>query len=79
MPTILVIEGFRFYFYSNEGTEPAHVHVEKGDGIAKYWLQPVELVNSHGFTRTELRRAREIVEQNVAVFTERWNEYFGRR
>jgi hypothetical protein len=79
MPTILVIEGFRFYFYSNEGTEPAHVHVEKGDGTAKYWLQPVELVNSDGFTRAELRRAREIVEQNAADFIERWNEHFGRR
>lgn len=29
MPTILRLLGFRFFFYSNEGTEPAHVHVEK--------------------------------------------------
>jgi hypothetical protein len=41
MPTLLNIEGFRFYFFSNEGTEPAHVHVEKGDGTAKFWLNPV--------------------------------------
>ena len=54
MPTILVVEGFRFYFFSNEGTEPAHVHVEKGDGTAKFWLQPVELVHSDGF---DTRRA----------------------
>lgn len=79
MPTLLTIEGFRFFFYSNEGTEPAHVHVEKGDGIAKFWLDPVALVFSEGLTRGELRRAREIVADNAADFLERWNEYFGRR
>jgi hypothetical protein len=79
MPTLLNIEGFRFYFFSNEGTEPAHVHVEKGDGIAKFWLNPVSLVSSEGLTRAELRRSREIVEEHAAAFVERWNEYFGRR
>ena len=35
MPTLLRVEGFRFFFYSNERQEPPHVHVEKGDGEAK--------------------------------------------
>ena len=36
MPTILRLEGYRFFFYSNEGSprEPPHVHVERGDGDA---------------------------------------------
>jgi hypothetical protein len=38
MPTLLRVEGFRFFFYSNERQEPAHVHVEKGAGEAKLWL-----------------------------------------
>jgi hypothetical protein len=38
MPTILVFEGFRFFFFSNEGFEPPHIHVEKAEGHAKYWL-----------------------------------------
>jgi hypothetical protein len=46
MPTLLRIEGFRFFFYSNEQDEPPHVHVEKGDGEAKFWLQPVALAYS---------------------------------
>lgn len=31
MPVILRINGFRFFFYSNEGNplEPAHIHVMK--------------------------------------------------
>ena len=43
MPTLLQAEGFRFFFYSNERQEPPHVHVEKGDGEAKLWLQPVQV------------------------------------
>jgi hypothetical protein len=51
VPTLLRIEGFRFFFYSTERQEPPHVHVEKGDGEAKLWLQPSLP------TRTDLPRA----------------------
>ena len=40
MPTILFVQGWRFYFYSNEGNEPMHVHTVKGDAECKYWLHP---------------------------------------
>jgi hypothetical protein len=40
MPTILYVQGWRFYFYSNEGNEPMHVHAVKGDAECKYWLHP---------------------------------------
>jgi hypothetical protein len=40
MPTILRIAGFRFFFFSNEGEEPPHVHVERAESVAKFWLQP---------------------------------------
>ncbi|MFL4986114.1 MAG: DUF4160 domain-containing protein [Xanthobacteraceae bacterium] len=49
MPTILRVSGFRFFFYSLEGSEPAHVHIEHGDSIAKFWLNPVSLAESRGF------------------------------
>ncbi len=51
MPTLLRIEGFRFFFYSSERQEPPHVHVEKGDGEAKLWLQPVDLSTRTGSPR----------------------------
>jgi hypothetical protein len=41
MPTILRLKGFRFFFYSLDRGEPAHVHVEHGDKVAKFWLQAV--------------------------------------
>jgi hypothetical protein len=52
MPTLLNVEGFRFYFFSLEGREPPHVHVRKGSGKAKFWLAPVQLVYSRGLKRT---------------------------
>lgn len=40
MPTLLLIDGFRFFFYSMENNEPIHVHVSKGDAVGKIWLEP---------------------------------------
>ena len=78
MPTVLRLEGFRFFFFSNESQEPPHVHVEKGDAAAKVWLQPVEIAYSQGFNPRELRRIREIAFEHQAGFVEAWNEHFGR-
>jgi hypothetical protein len=49
MPTVLQIEGFRFFFYSRENWEPPHIHVESGDKLAKFWLNPVQLATSRRF------------------------------
>lgn len=43
MPKVLDVEGFRFFFFSDERQEPPHLHVEKGNGAAKLWLQPVRI------------------------------------
>ena len=67
-----------FWFYSNEGQEPPHVHVSKGGGEAKFWLLPVEMAYSYGFTPAQLRRIRELAFEHQVSFVERWHEYFGR-
>jgi len=77
MPTLLRVEGFRFFFFSNEGQEPPHVHVGRGDGVAKLWFAPVRLVYAHGLTPAELRRARELTVEHEGTFVERWHDYFG--
>lgn len=77
MPTVLVVEGFRFFFFSNEGTEPPHIHVERGDGYAKFWLEPVELADALGLKTPELSRARLLTIQHRIDFLEKWREYFG--
>jgi len=43
MPTVRRIGSVRFFFYSNEATEPPHIHVEQAGGVAKFWLEPVSL------------------------------------
>lgn len=76
MPTVLKIAGLRFFFYSNEGAEPHHIHVEKGDNAAKFWLIPVELSNSYGFSAKEIHKIRTLVVENQGIFIKHWNEYF---
>ena len=78
MPTLLVAEGYRFFFFSNEGQEPAHVHVRRGSGVAKVWLEPVEVAYSYGLNPAELRRVRELTLVHGASFLERWHEHLDR-
>jgi hypothetical protein len=78
MPTILRVGRFRFFFYSNEGAEPAHVHVEAGDGTAKFWLEPVRLAGSRGMARHELSRLRRIVDDHRGAFVRAWHAHFHR-
>ena len=77
MPTVLRAEGFRFFFYSNESDEAAHIHVEHGDGTAKFWLERVELVESVGMKAQELKRAREHTQEHVATFVAAWRRHHG--
>ncbi|MBN8706365.1 MAG: DUF4160 domain-containing protein [Bacteroidetes bacterium] len=76
MPTILRIHGFRFFFFSNEGSEPAHIHVEQAERYAKFWLNPVQVAESNGFRSSEISELRLLVEENRIYFGEKWNEYF---
>jgi hypothetical protein len=77
MPTVLRIGRYRFFFYSNEGNEPSHIHVEAGDDQAKFWLQPVQLAANHGFRARVLNEIELLVVQHTPEFIEAWNDYFG--
>jgi hypothetical protein len=75
VPTVLQVRGFRFFFFSNEADEPAHIHVERAGAYAKFWLQPVALVTHVGFTPAELRRIRRILRPHVDDILEAWDEH----
>jgi hypothetical protein len=62
MPTILRIGSARFFFYSNEGSEPPHIHIEQAGAVAKFWLERVSLASSSRFSAKELRRLERQVE-----------------
>ena len=76
MPTVLKIGPHRFYFFSKEGQEPAHIHVETAENAAKFWLSPVELAWAAGYNSKELRKVRELVEERALFFLEKWHEHF---
>src|SRR5271167_374819 len=77
LPTVLRSGPYRFFFYSADRDEPPHVHVEREDFEAKFWLDPVRLERNRGFGRTELRWVESVVEERAALLLRGWHEYFG--
>ncbi len=77
MPTILLILGWRFFFYSNERNEPTHVHCRKGDQEAKYWLdvRGFEAVEGHAYNMgpADKRTVRQIIFQHFDYIVSEWN------
>jgi hypothetical protein len=79
MPVVLMINGFRFFFYSNENNEPIHIHVSKAEADGKTWLEPaIKVAYFYGFPSKEENNIIEIVENNQGLFRQKWNEYFDR-
>lgn len=76
MPTVLRNGPYRFYFYSGDRDEPVHVHVSRDANVAKFWLDPVRLAWSRGFSATELRRIEAIVTEHVRELMDGWNAFF---
>ena len=77
MPTVLNKDGFRFFFYSDEGNEPAHIHVTKGDAEGKIWLEPISKVAYlHGFTNAEIKQITIIVFEYLEKFKTQWHGHF---
>ena len=64
MPALLRVRGYRFFFFSLEGREPAHIHVAHAGRYAKFWLEPVDLANNRSFRDHELTEIRKIVTEN---------------
>jgi hypothetical protein len=79
MPTVLRLDGFRFFFYSNEGDprEPVHVHVMRDRGEAKVWLDPARIDRSAGFDARTQRLIVRMTEDNADRIRRAWHEHFG--
>ncbi len=76
MPVIFREGPYRFFFFSLEGFEPPHVHIEAGERFAKFWLEPVELAESRRMNPAELNHLRKIVEKRQREIITKWHEHF---
>lgn len=81
MPTVLVMNGWRLFFYSNEGQEPMHIHARKADAECKYWIDAerfeVTEVWSYNLTPRLRREVRKIILQHLDQIAESWNNHLG--
>jgi hypothetical protein len=77
MPTALRSGPYRFFLYSGDRNEPPHVHVERDEREAKYWLDPVRLERSGGFSSKELNKIQKLIETNLDGLLESWHDHFG--
>ncbi len=79
MPTIFEWNGYKFFFFSNEGIprEPCHIHIRKGEKTAKFWVSPyVSLATTHNLTARELLNLQKMIQDNSNLIRRIWDEYF---
>ena len=79
MPKVFEWRGYRFHFFSFEGSprEPVPIHVSKAGQEAKFWVQPrVRLAQSRNFSPLELRRIEKVIEENSGKIVRAWNGHF---
>lgn len=75
VPAVLVVEGYRFHFFANEGPRP-HIHVSKDDGTAKVWLDTLEMADWDNLTSAQRRRILRLTAHHRAKLLRSWNEFF---
>lgn len=79
MPTVLRIGSFRFHFYSDEGSEPPHIHVRTPDGECNFWLDPaIFLANNKGVRPHDLRQIEGLVFKHREQLTNAYHERHSR-
>ena len=76
MPTVLRSGPYRFFFYAGDRDEPPHVHVERDDCEAKFWLDPIRLQRSYAFAANEISKIEKLVVENQQHLLDSWHEFF---
>jgi hypothetical protein len=76
MPEVFREGPYRFFFYSLEGVEPPHIHVEAAERTAKFWLEPIALASSRRMNAAELNHVRKIIENRHFEIISKWHEHF---
>ncbi|MGE5231169.1 MAG: DUF4160 domain-containing protein [Deltaproteobacteria bacterium] len=79
MPTIPGVPGlYRFFFYSFDCAEQAHVHVRRESRVCKFWLHPLEVAHGGRFSAHDLLAIERLILQHLPMLEEAWDEHCGR-
>ena len=83
MPTILLILGWRLFFYANEGNEPIHVHCQKAEKECKYWLDresfDINEAYSYNMSSRDKREVRKIIFDHFEHIEHEWDNFQANR
>ncbi len=71
MPTVRTIGPYRFYFYSHEPNEPPHIHVDRDEFSAKFWLEKISLAKNLGFRQKEINTLQELIAKHQKQFLDK--------
>lgn len=75
MPTLFKIDGYRFFFFSDEHN-PEHIHIEKADSYARIELENLKVTDSYNLNSKELKKLLKLVEEHKDTLQGAWDEYF---
>jgi hypothetical protein len=54
-----------------------HIHVDRAEYSAKFWLEPVALARNLGFRAQELRDVERLISDRRSFLLEAWHGYHG--
>ncbi|MCF6206481.1 MAG: DUF4160 domain-containing protein [Sulfurovum sp.] len=75
MPTVLRIDGYRFFFFSDEHL-PKHIHVEKAEMYLRIDLESMRVTDSYRISSKEIKKVLALTQTHRELFIGAWNEYF---
>jgi len=83
LPTILLIRGWRFFFYANETNEPIHIHCRKAEKECKYWLDrqnfDVKEAFAYRMTGRDKREVKRIIFEYFEYIESEWDKFQERK
>ena len=74
---VLRWRGYRFFWYSYDAIEPAHVHIFKDGAECKIWLHDLSVAFNHGHSSKALRALIEKTKEQQVHLLGVWNDQFG--
>ena len=83
MPTVLMILGWRVFFYANERDEPIHVHCQKAECEANYWVdvEGYDFIEAYSYNMSprDKRDIRKILFAHFDLIVEAWENFQEKR